>query len=121
MGRATSDQRRMSGESKQEQYRAGKASNRQPFWRTLGTPTTLVLLRTPDRWRYAVYFTGPAGVADGALADPPTSSEPDIAQAALLHKTEELTHRQLEIRWHESDRPDSWTGTVASAGPRPPA
>ncbi|MFD8733593.1 hypothetical protein ACFV06_01605 [Streptomyces sp. NPDC059618] len=97
------------------------ASNRQPFWRTLGTPTHLVLYRTPDRWRYAVYFTGPDGIADGALTAPPPSSEPDIAQAALLHKTEELTHRQIEVLWSTSDHPDWWTGTVTTAGPRPPA
>ncbi|MCX4918923.1 hypothetical protein [Streptomyces sp. NBC_00687] len=97
------------------------ATRREPFWRTLGTPTTLVLYRTPDNWRYAIYFTGPPGVADGALADPPSPSEPDVAQAALLHKAEELTRRQLEVLWRASDQPDSWTGSVASAGPPPQA
>jgi hypothetical protein len=110
----------MSSESDQEQYRAGMPSKRQPYWRTLGTPTTLVLYRTPGKWRYAVYFTGPAGVADGALADPPSSSEPDLAQTALLQKAEELTHRQLEVLWSESDQPDCWAGIVARVGPRPP-
>ncbi|MEW2517017.1 hypothetical protein [Actinacidiphila alni] len=45
------------------------ASKRQPYWRTIGTPTTLVLYRTVDRWRYAISFTEPSGVADGALND----------------------------------------------------
>ncbi|MCF3133816.1 hypothetical protein [Streptomyces olivochromogenes] len=95
------------------------ARKRRPYWRTLGTPTTLVLYRTADRWRYAVYFTEPAGVADGALTDPASSSEPGTAQAALLRTAEELTHRQLGVLWRESDQPDWWTGTVTSAGPRP--
>ena len=49
------------------QYRAGMASKRRPYWRTLGTPTSLVPYRIPDGWRYAVHSTGPAGIADGAL------------------------------------------------------
>ncbi|MET8451950.1 hypothetical protein [Streptomyces sp. NPDC005209] len=102
-------------------YRAGIARKRRPYWRTLGTPTTLVLYRTADRWRYAVYFTEPAGITDGALADPVSSSEPSTAQAALLRTTEELTRRQLGVLWRESDRPDWWTGTVTGAGPRPTA
>lgn len=97
------------------------ASNRQPYWRTLGTPTHFVLYRTPDQWRYAVYLTGPAGIADGALVDPPSSSKPDIAQTALLQKAEKLTRRRLEVLWHASGQPDCWTGTVADAGPLPPA
>ncbi|MGW1965531.1 hypothetical protein ACWCPD_35400 [Streptomyces sp. NPDC001935] len=97
------------------------ARNRKPYWRTLGTPTHLVLYRTPDGWRYAVYFTGPVGIADGALADPPSSSEPDLAQTALLRKAEEFTCRRLEVLWQASDQPDWWTGTVAKAGPLPPA
>jgi hypothetical protein len=96
-------------------------SKRQPYWRTIGTPTTLVLYRTADRWRYAIYFTEPWGVADGALNDPVSSSEPGIAQAACHHKAEELTHRRLEVLWRESDQPDGWTGTVTSADPPPPA
>lgn len=103
------------------QYRAGMASKRRPYWRTLGTPTSLVLYRTPDGWRCAVHFTGPGGIADGALAGPPPSSEPDIAQAALVQKAEELTHRRLDVLWHAPDQPDWWTGTVTVAGPLPPA
>ncbi|MFF3127428.1 hypothetical protein ACFVRD_35205 [Streptomyces sp. NPDC057908] len=75
----------------------------------------------PDGWRYAVHFTGPAGIADGALAGPPPSSEPDITQAALVEKAEELTHRRLDILWHAPNQPDWWTGTVTVAGPLPPA
>jgi hypothetical protein len=97
------------------------ASKRQPYWLTIGTPTTLVLYRTVVRWRYAVYFNEPSGIADGALNDPASSSAPGIAQAACHQKAEELTRRRLEILWRESDQPDGWTGTVTSAGPRPPA
>ncbi|WP_328557779.1 hypothetical protein [Streptomyces sp. NBC_00358] len=94
---------------------------RQPYWRTIGTPTALVLYRTVDRWQYAIYFTEPSGVADGALDDPPSSSGPGTAQAACHQKAEEFTHRRLEVLWRESDQRDGWAGTVTSAGPRPPA
>ncbi|QMU70630.1 hypothetical protein [Streptacidiphilus sp. P02-A3a] len=97
------------------------ASKRQPYWRTIGTPTTLVLYRTVDRWRYAIDFTSPSGIADGALNDPAPTCEPGTAQTACRHKAEELTHRLLEVHWRESDQPDWWAGTVTSAGPRPPA
>ena len=97
------------------------ASKRQPYWRTIGTPTTLVLYRTVDRWRYAIYFTGPSGIAGGALNDPTPTSEPGTAQTACRHKAEELTHGLLEVHWRESDQPGWRTGTVTSVGPRPPA
>ncbi|MFJ4012896.1 hypothetical protein [Streptomyces sp. NPDC090026] len=97
------------------------ARKRQPYWHTIGTPTTLVLYRTVDKWRYTIYFTDPSGIADGALNDPAPTSEPDPAQTACRQKAEELTHRRLEVSWREADQPDWWTGAVASAGPRPPA
>ncbi|MER6441059.1 hypothetical protein ABT275_32430 [Streptomyces sp. NPDC001185] len=97
------------------------ASKRQPYWRTIGTPTTLVLYQTVDSWRYAIYFTEPSGVADGALNDPASTSEPDAAQTACRLKAEELTHRRLEVVWRESDQPDWWTGSVTGGGPRSPA
>lgn len=99
------------------------AGKRRPYWRTIGTPTSLVLYRTLDGWRYALYFAEPSGVADGALREPapgPTS-EPGIAQAACHRKAEELTRRRLEVSWRASDLPGAWTGTVTSAGPPPPA
>ncbi|MFG2918859.1 hypothetical protein ACGF0D_38990 [Kitasatospora sp. NPDC048298] len=94
-------------------------SKRKPYWWTFGTPTTLVLYRTPERWRYAVHFTGPEGVADGALDHPTTSGEPESAQAAMHRRAEEFTRRELEISWAEADRPDHWTGLITSAGPLP--
>jgi hypothetical protein len=97
------------------------ASKRRPYWRTLGTPTSLVLYRTPGGWRYAVHFTGLADIADGTLAGPPHSSEPDIAQAATVQKAEELTHRRLDVLRHAPGQPNWWTGTVTVAGPLPPA
>jgi len=70
------------GSPAQGQYRARMASKRQPYRRTIGTPATLVLYRTVDTWRYAIYFTGRGGIADGALGEPASSSEPGVAQAA---------------------------------------
>ncbi|KIX79049.1 hypothetical protein SF23_03005 [Streptomyces sp. MBRL 10] len=64
-----------------------------------------MLYRTVGRWRYAMYFTEPLGVADGALHDPVPSSEPGIAHAACRRKVEELTHRRLEVLGRASGQP----------------
>ncbi|WP_217198594.1 hypothetical protein [Streptomyces buecherae] len=84
---------------------------------------TPVSWSTLDGWRYALYFVEPSGVTDDALHDPVSepASEPGTAQAACHRKAEELTRRHLEISWRASDQPDTWTGAVVSAGPRPPA
>ncbi|MFD4393589.1 hypothetical protein [Kitasatospora sp. NPDC058397] len=92
-------------------------SNRKPFWRTLGTPKTLALYRTPDRWRFAVYFEAPGGVADGFLDRPAPSCEAELAQFALRLRTEEITHRDLEVSWQPTDRPDWWIGVITRVGP----
>ncbi|MFE4977681.1 hypothetical protein ACFRAR_36930 [Kitasatospora sp. NPDC056651] len=92
-------------------------TRREPYWHTIGTPKTLVLYRTPDRWRFAVYFEAPGGIADGFLDRPAPTCEPEPAQAALHLRAEELTHRELEVSWQPTDRPDWWTGVVTKAGP----
>ena len=96
-------------------------SRRKPYWRTLGTPKTLVLYRTPKRWRFAVYFEAPGGTADGALDRPEPSCEPETAQAALHRRAEELTHRKLDVSWQPADQPDWWTAVVTQVGPLPEA
>ena len=68
-----------------------------------------------------VHFTGPTGVADGVLAGPPPSCEPDIAQVALVQKAEELTHDRLAVLWHPPEQSDWGTAPVTVAGPLPPA
>lgn len=93
----------------------------QPYWLTLGTPTAAELHGASDGWRWALWFTGPAGVADGVLRALPPASEPDAARAAALRKAEEFTRRGLGILWHPAGRPGRWTGTVTATGPRPPA
>ncbi|MER7511769.1 hypothetical protein ABTX82_25930 [Streptomyces lavendulae] len=94
-------------------------TTRPPYWRRIGTPKTLVLYRTPERWRYAVYFEAPVGFADGYLAHPAPTSGPGTAQSALHRRAEELTHRELEVCWQPADQPDCWTGAVTKAGPLP--
>ncbi len=94
-------------------------SKRKPYWRTWGTPKTLVLHRTPDRWRFALYFEPPGGIADGALDHPAPTCAPEAAQTALHRRAEELTHRRLELSWQPTDQPDQWTGAVTKAGPLP--
>jgi hypothetical protein len=82
-----------------------------------GTPTHLVLYRTPDRWRFAAYFKGPIGILDGDLEGTSVSSQSVIAQAALHHKVEGLIRRQLIVCWEPGDQLDWWSGTVVKAGP----
>ncbi|MER5863732.1 hypothetical protein [Kitasatospora sp. NPDC002040] len=83
-----------------------------PYGSEVGTPTHLVLYRTPDRWRYAAYFEGPAGIMDGGLADTPVSSRSVTAQTALHRTVEEFTRRQLVVCWEPGDQLDWWSGTV---------
>ncbi|MEV8529462.1 hypothetical protein AB0451_35955 [Streptomyces sp. NPDC052000] len=90
-------------------------SRRKPYWRTFGTPKTLVLYRTPNQWRFALHFEAPT--AHGALDHPAPSCEPETAQAALHRRAEELTHRELEVSWQPTDQPDWWTGVVTKTGP----
>ncbi|AUG75043.1 hypothetical protein CFP65_0057 [Kitasatospora sp. MMS16-BH015] len=90
-----------------------------PYWRRVGPPTRVVLLRRPDAWRYAVYFEGPNGVADGYLDGLAPGGEPEEAKAALCHSAARIAHRDLEIAWQPPAEPDAWIGLVTSAGPLP--
>ncbi len=82
---------------------------------------SLVLYRTPERWRFAVFFVG-GGVVDGALSDDVAPDcEPAVAQAAMEQTATNLLHRTLEVTWHPSDQADGWTGEVTAASPLPPA
>ncbi|MFD8645792.1 hypothetical protein ACFV14_36415 [Streptomyces zaomyceticus] len=93
-------------------------TSRRKHWRDgLGTPATMVLFRTPDHWRYALYFSEPRGVADGYLARPGSDGEPDDAQAAAHAKAEELAGRPLTISWRTGEKPGWWTGAVTTDSP----
>lgn len=89
-------------------------------WRdSLGAPVTIVLFRAPDRWRYALYFSEPHGVADGYLAHPGADIEPGEAQTAACAKAEEIAGRSLAISWQASGEPGWWTGAVTSGTSEP--
>lgn len=84
--------------------------------RRYGTPTAIVLYRTPDRWRFALYLTKPDGVADGALADLPPSCPLATAQAAVKTLAEEFCGKEIDdVAWKATD-PDWWTGEVTVTG-----
>jgi hypothetical protein len=91
--------------------------NRRPRRPVFGTPAALVLYRTADRWRYALFFAAPGGVADGALDQPPPTASPEAAQAACLRKAEEFTGARLTVVWRAADDPGWWTGSVQNAEP----
>ncbi|MFE8937400.1 hypothetical protein ACFYNX_07910 [Streptomyces sp. NPDC007872] len=86
---------------------------RRKHWRDgFGTPKFFVLYRTPDVWRYAMYFSG--AIVDGYLAQPSADSEPGEAQTAAHSKAEDLAGRPLTISWEASDEPGWWTGTITT-------
>ncbi|MFD6363670.1 hypothetical protein ACFWFX_28080 [Streptomyces roseolus] len=86
---------------------------RRKHWRDgFGTPKTFVLYRTPDVWRFAMYFSG--AIIDGYLAQPSADSEPGAAQSAAQGKAEDLAGRPLTISWESSDEPGWWTGTITT-------
>lgn len=86
---------------------------RRKHWRDgFGTPKTFVLYRTPNVWRFAMYFSG--AIVDGYLAHPSTDSEPGDAQTAAHGRAEDLAGRPLTISWEASDKPDWWTGAITT-------
>jgi hypothetical protein len=90
-------------------------------WRDrLGRPATVVLFRTPLKWRFAAYFAEPDGVLDGALTDEPADSSPESAQAAICHWVQDTFQRSVTVTWTPCDQPDWWTGTVNSVPNLPP-
>ncbi|WP_330180585.1 hypothetical protein OHB26_29855 [Nocardia sp. NBC_01503] len=84
-----------------------------------GTPTTLVLYRTPDRWRHAVYLSDPDGVLDGSLPDIAPTCAVEQAQSDLHRRVELANGRRFHLSWHEADKPDWWTAEVTDLGPLP--
>lgn len=92
----------------------GVAKKRDRGRSTLGGPSALVLYRTPECWRFSLCC--PGGIACGALDDDPDPGcEPEVAQAAMKQRAEQITEHILEIVWRPSDRPDWWTGEVTKA------
>jgi hypothetical protein len=79
-------------------------------WRSkLGIPEKLVLYRTPDRWRFAIY--GDTGnVADGYL-DTSIGTDVEEAQGALVSRASDIAQISLTVSWHTS-QPGWWTGDV---------
>ncbi len=91
-------------------------SARLPQWRDrLGRPATVVLFRTPLKWRFAVHCTDPGGVLDGALLDEPADSAPESAQAAMCRWVQETFQQPVAMMtWTPGDQPDWWTGIVST-------
>ncbi|MFJ5926631.1 hypothetical protein ACIQF6_28915 [Kitasatospora sp. NPDC092948] len=87
-------------------------------WRSrLGQPATVVLFRTPLKWRYAVHLVDPRGVLDGGLPDEPHESAPESAQEAMRRWIEDTFQRPVTMAWTPTDNPDWWTGNVTATRP----
>ncbi len=84
-----------------------------------GTPTTFVLYRTLERWRYATYFREPASFLDGAVPGVPSSSVAELAQAELHRQTERAHERRYHVNWKAADKPEWWIGEICDMGPLP--
>ncbi|MFF9070283.1 hypothetical protein ACF09E_33560 [Streptomyces sp. NPDC014891] len=96
-------------------------TRRGKHWRGgLGTPDMMVLFRTANEWRYALYFSDPGGVADGRLPHPGPGGTPDEAQTAARAKAQEIAGRPLTISWRPDTAPAWWTGTVTTTPPERP-
>lgn len=82
-------------------------------WREkLGHPTTLVLYKTPEQWRHAIYGAG-GNVLDGYLhlrVDAPMEE----AQTELTRLASDIAQKPLLIEW-TTDKPGWWTGEVTNA------
>ena len=79
---------------------------------------TLVLYRTEDRWRYAIY--NEAGILDGYLPGLSPCVALEVAQATLLADVERHTGLDYEAKWAQ-DKPDWWSAELHprdSAGTR---
>lgn len=80
-------------------------------WRSrLRHPRVLVLYKSADRWRYAIYVAN-GDVADGYLhlhVDVPA----DEAQADLVRVASELAQRPLTVQWTVTEYPGFWSGQV---------
>ncbi len=85
---------------------------RKPWREGFGAPQFFILYRTPDVWRYAIYFSG--AVVDGCLAPHSTGSEPGEARNAAHAKAEDVAGRPLTISREADDRPGWWTGTITT-------
>ncbi|MFJ6424198.1 hypothetical protein [Streptomyces hydrogenans] len=97
-------------------------TSKRKHWRDrLGTPTAIVLFRTVDQWRFALYFAEPQGVADGYLTHPGADGEPAEAQVAARLKAEEFAGRPLTVSWQSSEKPDWWEGAITAHTEEHPA
>jgi hypothetical protein len=96
------------------------SKSRQEWRDRLGRPTTVVLFRTPLRWRFAVHFAQPGGVLDGALTDESAEGPPESAQAAMRHWVQDTFQQPVTVTWSPGGQPDWWTGTVHPVPSPPP-
>jgi hypothetical protein len=101
------------------QGRGVTSKSRQDWRARLGRPDTVVLFRTPLKWRFAVYCVEPLGILDGALTDEPADSSPESAQAAMRQWAQDSFQRPLMMAWTPGGQPDWWTGAVSAVAGTP--
>lgn len=102
--------------------RRKKEKKKRPAW---GIPKGIVLLATPEGWRFSV-LTLEGGMLCGRL-DVPINTNPEDARAAAAAMVTGLAHdfhdADVEVHWDPPPEPWSWTAQVtltSNTEPPPP-
>ena len=74
-------------------------------------PKSVVLYRTPEKWRWMA-TDAKGGMLDGGLKETPPDAPVEEAQAELLSTLSWLGETPLEADWRPADQPDCWHGDV---------
>lgn len=101
--------------------RRKKEKKKRPTW---GIPKGIVLLATPEGWRFTIQPTE-GGMLCGRL-DIPINTDPQDARAAAAVMVVELARdfhdTDVEVTWDPPPEPWSWTAQVALVtGNEPPS
>ncbi|MFJ3913746.1 hypothetical protein [Streptomyces vinaceus] len=87
-----------------------------------GIPKVVVLLATPEGWRFSIIPAG-GGMLCGRL-DIPINTAPEDARAAAAAKVVELARdeheTEVEVTWDPPPEPWSWTARVTLATMKEP-
>ncbi|MGA5192044.1 hypothetical protein [Streptomyces exfoliatus] len=82
-------------------------------------PNALVLLSTPDGWRYSL-FDVRGGMTCGALPDVPADVDPREARAAAARMVTQLVRQfheaDVDVVWEPPHDDRSWTAQVQVLG-----
>jgi hypothetical protein len=79
-----------------------------------GRPVSVVLYRTPERWRW-MQVDDKGGMLDGALPDTPATSDAAAAQAEFIRRLSQAEGEPWTAEWREGEQPDWWQADLRVA------